>query len=184
MKKIILLAILMGTMLPIHVAGAQSLEDILKEKGIITKEEYEKVTQKSPVSYILGEGFTFVAPGERFKLNMATRLQFRYTYTDKDLVNGDVSDIENWQVRRLKFSLAGYIFTKDIPYRMEVNFAESTSPTNRIMQTIRFGYRFLDEIQIQAGQYRVPFLRQWETNDEFMEFVEAFECCGYLQNGL
>jgi phosphate-selective porin OprO/OprP len=162
----------MGMMLLAQSAGAKSLEDILKEKGVITEEEYKAAMEKKSVQYKVGEGFTLLSPDEKFKLSIRTRTQFRYTYVGKDQVNGNVSDTENWQMRRVQLILDGYILSKDLTYKLQVNFAESTSPTNRILEDAYLSYRFLDEIQIQGGQYKVPFIRQWVTSSLAQQFVE------------
>jgi phosphate-selective porin OprO/OprP len=172
MKKIIFLAVLLGIMLLAQSAGAKSLEDILKEKEVITEEEYKAAMEKKSVQYVVGQGFTLLSSDERFKLSIGSRLQFRFTFVDKDQANGNVTDTENWQIPRLKFFLDGYMLSKDLTYRLEANFADSTSPTNKILQTVRMGYRFLDEIQIQGGQYKVPIIRQWMMSDGLMQFVE------------
>lgn len=50
-----------------QLAEAKTLEDILKEKGVITEEDYKAVTKSRPLDYKLGKGFTFTAPDEKFQ---------------------------------------------------------------------------------------------------------------------
>lgn len=51
-------------------ADAKSLEDILKEKGVITEADYKEVSKSAPISYKMGDGFTFRSSDEKFSLSM------------------------------------------------------------------------------------------------------------------
>jgi phosphate-selective porin OprO/OprP len=67
----------LATSLLANGAYAKTLEDVLKEKGVITEDDYKEVTKYQPVDYILGKGTTFTSPNEKFQLTLGGRMQFR-----------------------------------------------------------------------------------------------------------
>ncbi|MCM2358202.1 MAG: OprO/OprP family phosphate-selective porin [Geobacteraceae bacterium] len=147
---------------------ARTLEDVLKEKGVITEEDYKEVTRSRPVDYRLGKGFTFTSPNEKFQLSLGARLQPRYTFTDNDTGQ----DSSEFRVRRMKLFLSGYAFTKDVSYKLQVNFAESN--TASVLEDAWLNYRLLghNEAQIFFGQDKVPFARQELTSSGAQQFVD------------
>ena len=72
MKKGIMVAGLLAVALAAQSAGAKTLEEVLKEKGVITEADYNDIMKDKPktppVSYKLGQGFTFTSPDEKFQL--------------------------------------------------------------------------------------------------------------------
>ncbi len=158
-----------GLLAALTVAGnaeAKSLEDILKEKGVITEADYKEVNKAKPIKYKVGSGFTFLSDDEKFSLNLGSRIQARYTFTDNDEKN----DVSEWKVRRAKFWLKGHAYSKDLTYKVQVNFADSGS--SKMLEDAFFNYRLLNEAQILVGQDKVPFGRQELTSSGAQQFVD------------
>src|SRR6266511_4781 len=65
-------------------ASAKSLEDVLKEKGVISEADYKEVTKVKPFDYKLGKGVTFTSNDEKFQLSIGGQMQLRYTLVDAD----------------------------------------------------------------------------------------------------
>jgi len=107
-KKKIAVIVLLAIALTSQSAFARSLEDVLKEKGVITEEDYKEVTKSKPFDYKLGNGFTFTSNDEKFQLTLGGRMQFRYTFTDND---GNRQDVSQWDAKRVRFWLKGYAYT-------------------------------------------------------------------------
>ncbi|WP_298273557.1 porin [Geobacter sp.] len=151
-------------------AFAKTLEDVLKEKGVITEEDYKEVAKSAPVKYKVGGGFTFQTPDDKFKLAIGGRLQARYTFTDKDNANGSVSDTSEWRVRRMKMWMKGHAYTKDLTYKLQANFVDGGS--EKLLEDAFLNYRLMDEVQLLAGQDKVPFARQELTSSGAQQFVD------------
>ncbi|MRR59201.1 MAG: porin [Deltaproteobacteria bacterium] len=152
-------------------ADAKSLEDILKEKGVITEADYKEVGKSKPIDYKLGKGFTFTSADEKFQLSLGGRMQFRYTFTDFDTADFDTkSDSSTWDAKRIKLILGGYAYTKDLTYKVELDLRQSGS--FKMLQDAFLNYKFIDEVQLRAGQYKVPFARQELTSDGSLSFVD------------
>lgn len=161
----------LGLLLIMAQAGglsAKTLEDVLKEKGVITEEDYKEVTKYKPFNYQLGKGFTFTSQDEKFQLTLGGRVQFRYTYTDFDLNSSTRSDTSVWDAKRIRLIAQGYAFSKDLTYKLEFDprVLATGSPGNSkgLIETY-INYRLIDEVQLRAGQMKTPFARQEYTPD-------------------
>jgi phosphate-selective porin OprO and OprP len=169
MKGSILAVSVLSAMVAVQGANAKTLEDVLKEKGVITEADYKEVTKSKPFAYKLGKGFTFTSEDEKFQLSVGGRLQARYTFTDLD-DNSNSSDSSKWEVRRMKFWLTGHAYTKDLTYLLQTDFTQGSS--SKLLEHAYFNYRLLDEVQILAGQTKVPFGRQWLNSSGGQQFVD------------
>ncbi len=49
----------------------KTLEEVLKEKGVITEADFKEVTAAKPLAYQVGKGFTFTSPDGRFQVDLA-----------------------------------------------------------------------------------------------------------------
>lgn len=167
MKKSLLTAaaLLASVVLAGHGAQAKTLEDILKEKGVITEADYKEVTKSKPIDYKQGKGFTFTSADEKFQLSVGGLMQVRYTFQDND-VNNDVSQF-NLAKGRLIFS--GYAFSKDLTYMLQ--FGLEQSGNSRMLENAYLKYRFMDEFNVAGGQTKLVFSRQNMSSVGNLEFV-------------
>ena len=150
-------------------ASAKSLEDVLKEKGVITEADYKDITKVKPIDYKLGNGFTFTTQDEKFQLSLGGRMQFRYTFTDKD----SGQDSSQWDAKRIRLIMGGYAYTKDLTYKLEIDARQlASSPSNKGLVDAWMNYKIVDEAQIKVGQYKTPFARQELTSDGALQFVD------------
>ena len=141
----------------------------MKEKGVITEEDFKAVTKSKPLDYKLGKGFTFTAPGDKFQLSLGGRLQARYTFTDGD-DDTTTPEASKWEVRRMKFWMNGFAYTKDLTYLLQADFTQGSSA--KLLEHAYLNYRLIDEVQILAGQTKVPFGRQWLNSSGSQQFVD------------
>ncbi|MBT0663095.1 porin [Geobacter pelophilus] len=157
-------AVVLATVLAGQSAFAKTLEDVLKEKGVITEEDYKAVTKSRPLDYKLGKGFTFTSPDEKFQLSLGAYLQSRYTFTD----NETGQDTSEFRVRRMKLFTNGYAYTKDLTYKLQVEFTDSA----KLLEDAYLNYKLVDEAQIRFGQAKTPFARQEITSAAAQQFVD------------
>jgi phosphate-selective porin OprO/OprP len=164
-------------------AGAKTLEDVLKEKGVITEDDYKEVTKIKPLDYKLGEGFTFTSADQKFKLSLGSCMQIRYTYTDLDDANNvpvgaktsTVQDSSKFELKRIKLYFNGYAYTPDLTYKLQANFANLTGGSTKnggILEETYMNYRIIDEAQFRFGQDKVQFARQFITSSSAQQFVD------------
>lgn len=168
MRKLVLSIAVLGVLLQSQGALAKTLEDVLKEKGVITEEDYKEVTKVKPFDYQLGKGFTFASQDEKFQLSLAGRMQFRYTFTDFDIK----SDTSQWDAKRIRLIAQGYAYSKDLTYKLEFDPRAYASDTRKGLIETYLNYRLIDEVQIKVGQMKTPFARQELTSDGALQFVD------------
>jgi phosphate-selective porin OprO/OprP len=169
MKRGILLSGVILWALCQHEASAKTLEDVLKEKGVITEEDYKEVTKVKPFDYTLGKGFTFTTQDEKFQLTLGGRLQFRYTYMDFD---GSKQDTSQWNAQRIRMIAQGYAYTNDLTYKLEFDPRNFSPDARKGLIETYLNYRLIDEVQIKVGQMKTPFARQELTSDGQLQFVD------------
>ncbi|WP_298434613.1 porin [Geobacter sp.] len=180
-KKIAAVPAVLAALAVCGSAEAKTLEDILKEKGVITEADYKEVTKSKPFDYKLGNGFTLTSPDEKFQLTLGGRLQTRYTFTDLEENSATKPDTSKWEARRVKFWLKGHAYTKDLTYLYQVDFAQSGS--SKMLDYAYLNYRFIDEVQLLAGQAKVPFGRQWLNVSGYQQFVDRSTASDMFQPG-
>jgi phosphate-selective porin OprO and OprP len=166
----VLTALLLATLCTAQGAGAKTLEDVLKDKGVISEADYKEVTEDRPVKYTLGNGngFTFTSADENFQLRLGARLQARYSFFNSDQSN--LGNVSEWRIRRMKLWLGGCAYNKDLTYYVQTDFTQSTN--TKFIDYAYLNYRFMDEIQVLGGQTKIPFGRQWLTSSGAQEFVD------------
>ena len=171
MKRLVFAAGFLAVLLACPSGWAKTLEEVLKEKGVITEADFKEVkAAPRPSAYQLGKGFTFTSPDGRFQFSLGGRGQFQYMYVDKDDANGPAQDQSVWKIRRCKVYMGGYAFTRDLTYRVQAALAKSG--TAQMLDDAWINYRFVDEAQLQAGQFKIPFARQELTSDGALQFVD------------
>ena len=76
MKRLVFAVGVLAFLLMGQAGFAKTLEEILKEKGVITEADLKEVTTGKPVAYQPGKGFTFTSTDARFQLSLGGRGQF------------------------------------------------------------------------------------------------------------
>ncbi len=168
-KKSVLAVTALVAAFTVQSAGAKTLEDVLREKGVISEADYKEVTKVKPIDYKPGKGFSLTSADEKFKLTLGGRLQARYTLTDTDN-NAKTTPSNKFEVRRMKFWMNGHAYTKDLTYLLQVDFVNGGS--SKLLEHAYLNYRLIDEVQLLAGQTKVPFGRQWLNSSGSQQFVD------------
>lgn len=175
-RGIVALAGLLALTAAAQNAQAKSLEEVLKEKGVITEADYADILKSAPkskpVDYKLGKGFTFTSPDEKFQLSLNGNLQLLYTYQQNDGVGKEPKS--EWKLRRIKTGFSGYAYSKDLTYKVLLNWAELGGSTNstKVLEEAYLNYKIVDEAQIQVGEDKVQYGRQEITSSGAQQFVD------------
>lgn len=177
MKRLMVAAAVAGGVLYGQGAFAKTLEDVLKEKGVITEEDYQEVTKSQPVAYNLGDGFTFTSADKKNQGSIGGFMQLRYTLTDLDNADNKpgktVQDSSAFQLSRVKLYFNGYSLTPDLTYKLQLNITQgNVLSTGKEIEEAYVNYRLVDEAQLRFGQDKVPFARQFIVSSSAQEFVD------------
>jgi phosphate-selective porin OprO/OprP len=162
---------------------AKTLEDVLKEKGVITEEDYKEITRVKAQDYKLGKGFTFTTNDEKFQLTIGGRMQFRYTFQDFDN-DSTSSDYSQWNAQRIRLIAQGYALSKDFSYKMEIDprvLAESKDNKSRGgLLDCYVNYKVADELQFLVGQTKVKYGYSMIQSDGNLMFVDRVPWIGKM----
>ena len=159
-------------------AAAVSLEDVLKEKGIITEADYKEIVKSSPVKYKLGDGFKFSSPDGKYNGTIGGMLQSRYTYTGLDGANDGAKtgqDSSMFEIKRVKLWLMGDAYLKDITYKVQMhisNIKTGKISNGGLLEDTFINYRLLDELNFRFGQTKVRFGRQGLVSSPVVQLVD------------
>jgi len=183
MKLKIAAAAVLATAIIANGASAKTLEDVLKEKGVITEEDYKEVTKIKPMDYKLGKGFTFTSQDEKFQLSLGGRMQFRYTFYDYDSDNATKSDYNQFDAKRVRLWAQGYAYSKNLTYNLEFDPRAYASDNKKGLINAYMDYKIIDEAQFRVGQFKDTFGRQEVTSDGALEFVDRSPVADAFKQG-
>jgi len=180
MKKQLIVAGVIGLLCAGQSATAKTLEDVLKEKGVITEEDYKEIVKSSPFKYKLGEGVNFTSADGKFSNSVGGMFQVRYTYMDLDDSNNTATrkaqSSSKFELKRIKLLFNGHAYSPDLTYKLSLNFSNITGGTTTnggLMEEAWMNYRLYDELQFRIGQDKVQFARQWITPSTALQFVDV-----------
>jgi phosphate-selective porin OprO/OprP len=112
------------------------------------------------------------------EINLTQRIQVRYTYeqfedirTPPSTLPTSLEDKGSFRVRRMKTKFDGWIFSKNLTYELQANWA---APTNEL-EDANIDYDFTGgkrAFRLRAGQYKAAFGRQELTSSGSQQFVD------------
>jgi len=177
MKKFVAAVAVVGGILHSQGAFATTIEDVLKEKGVINEEDYLKVTKSQPVAYKLGDGFTFTSADGKYQGSIGGFMQLRYTFADVDAANDTsgktVQNSSAFAMNRVKLFFNGYSLTPDLTYKLQLNITKGNIlSTGQEIEEAYLNYRIIDEAQLRFGQDKVPFARQFIVSSANQQFID------------
>ncbi|MBI2470472.1 MAG: porin [Planctomycetes bacterium] len=99
------------------------------------------------------------SPDGKYTLNVGGRMQFRYTFKDKD-EDFKESDVQDINLRRARVYFGGNVYTKFIHYYVELD-------ADKFNINLRDFYIYvtpLEELNGKFGYFKVPFNRQFVSS--------------------
>ncbi|MGB0909295.1 MAG: porin [Nitrospirales bacterium] len=191
----ILLLIVWG-LSPLSAHAGDTLADVLREKGAISKEDYIRIQANEEKKAAEGEteqtsqdivkigwgkkGFTLSTADGLFKTAIQWRFQGRFTYPDRgdeDSV-GDFSDNDEstFELRRVRMKVGGHGYKPWIKYYFEVDWQPTRSSGTSGSHTRLLDWRIMIEkyqwFQIRLGQWKINYNRERVDSSGKQQFVE------------
>jgi phosphate-selective porin OprO/OprP len=128
----------------------------------------EPATKAAPLVAGIDKLKPFLAsPDGDFRVELGGRVQLDYDAVDDDaraLTGSELAD--RFLVRRARLDLSGRAF-RWIDFKVEADFTEGVS-----LKDAYLDFRFLPELRLRGGQFKVPFSREELTSSRFIDFVE------------
>lgn len=179
MRKLALIASLL--LLAPGVAQAKSLEDLLVEKGVITKGEAQAHSDGSKFYWDDGTRIEFAETGFSVKIN--TQLQTRYEFVDGDSDFG-LGNTSSFEVNRAKLVVSGHVVNRQFSYMLEASFQGQADTLSREELSIGGVSRApelhdayitwapCDNGHLKLGQFKPKAARSWNTHSAKMQFPD------------
>ena len=186
----------LGFMLQGNALAGDTLADVLKEKGMITKEDWiriqaaeekkaeeakNKLDEEFPVIAGWGrKGFTLETRDGLWKTAIQFRFQGRYSYsrrTDADSFSDFNADNEStFELRRVRMKIGGHAYQPWIKHYIEVNWQSTSNSGSSSGSTSLLTWRFtLDKYkwaQLRLGQWKVNYNRERVDSSGKQQFIE------------
>ncbi len=172
------------------------LTDVLREKEIITKEDWvrieaarekrdqelhDRMDQEFPIAIGYGrKGFELKAKDGKFATQLQWRFQGRWTYPDRgdEDTFGDFNDNpeSTFELRRVRMKIGGHGYQPWIKYYFEVDLQPTRSAGTSGSDTRLIDWRIMLErfkfLSLQLGQWKVDYNRERRDSSGNQQFVE------------
>jgi len=134
--------------------GDSALYETLKKKGILTDEDIKEIEVKKKEA------------AKIHSLNVGTRLQLRYEYSDGDKESQRTNDIN---IRRMRVELTGNMW-RDVAYKFEISMDRVQ---DLHMKDASVTFKHLGPFaNIRVGQFKTPFSRQRITSSSKLSVID------------
>ncbi len=180
MRKFTILAALL--LLAPAVSQAKTLEELLVEKGVITKSEARASAGSGAAKVYWNEG-TRLEFDNGFTTKVATLLRPRYTFTDND---DGISNNSSFSVENARLLIAGTAVNNEFSYKLLTDFvgaggdgeAKSTSLLDAWIQ-----WQACDSASVRLGQFKTQGGRQFNTDEAMLQFADRTDVAEYFALG-
>lgn len=145
---------------------------------------YERPTPKPyapPFNVSWKDGVTTIE-SKNATLNLNNRMQIRFTSEDLDPASSSQPERDSFRVRRMETKMSGWVYTKDLTYELELNWADTANVVNdaNFQWDLTHGKK---NLMVKAGQFKVPFGRQELSSSTVQEFVDRSIVAGEFERG-
>lgn len=163
---------------------AKSLEDLLVEKGVITKGEAREATGNAPAKVYYNGGTRFDFADAGFSSQINTLIQTRYTFTDADEDAGDMNT-SSFDVNHAQLKIKGNALHEEFSYGFMADFvgASSSGTKTPALKDAYVAWNGCDWFTLKMGQFKTGISRQWNTGDENQQFADRSIVSDYFSFG-
>ena len=120
-----------------------------------------------------GKHFFIASEDGAFLLNTSFKLQLRYIYNSAthDNVITEIDDDEfGFDFRRTEIAFSGHVFDPRLTYKVKLEASRSSGTVSA--DDIYIGYKLSDDWRLRFGQFKVPFLREYQVSSGRQQAVE------------
>lgn len=177
----------MAVFLP-TITEAATLEELLVEKGVISKGEAATAQASEAPKIYWKKGTKIDFPDNGFTFGISTLLQSRYTFTDNDEDSGK-GNSSSFVVKRARIIAAGTALNEEFSYKLEGDLVGGKSSDGAVAN-LKDGYvewKAFDWAAIRLGQFKTNLGRQHLSSDSTLQFADRSMVSDYFtldrQNG-
>jgi len=170
--KSLVLGATLATSLAIPALGhAKSLEDLLVEKGVITRAEASSNTAAAGAKILYKGGTRFEFPDSGFTSQFNTQIQSRYVYTDNDKKD----DTSSFEMRRVRLIVSGTALHNEFNYFLQADFVGTKNEDGARVPDVRDAYiqwNPSESVGLRMGQFKVFVSRQESNSSSKLQFAD------------
>jgi hypothetical protein len=155
MRKLSVIAAML--LLAPGISQAKSLEELLVEKGVITKGEAMGSANGGAAKMYWNNGTRLEFPDTGFTTSIATEIRTRYTYTDPE--SGDESS--NFSQEDAELIISGTALHNEFAYKVSYQFASGSGALNDAY----LQWNACDWGSVRMGQWKTFISRQWNVSE-------------------
>lgn len=178
MRKLIALA---GLTLILPLATqAKTLEDILVEKGIVTRNELalaKEDTAEEPVKIYWNEGSRVEFPDDGFTARVYTKFRTRYEFIDNPK---GVENEDNFENTDLTLGIDGTALYNEFYYKFEADFERDGDD---LVKSAYVQWQPCDNMYARLGQWRTEISRQYNTGTSQRQFLDHTVASKIIEKG-
>lgn len=170
------LSIVAGLLLLAPAASqAKTLDDLLVEKGVITKAEAMSASGAAASKTWWNQGTRWDFPSEGFTSQLNTTIQSRYTFTDNDEEAGSQNS-SSFDMHLVTLAVSGTAMHEEFSYKIDAAFDTSDgstgASTGTTLRDAWLQWNACDWAHIRMGQFKTQIDRQFNTNDHTQQFAD------------
>jgi len=164
---------------------AKTLEDLLIEKGVITKAEAAHADASSGAKVYWNDGTRLEFPDQGFTTKINTLIQNRYTFTDADESSG-AKNTSSFDIKKARIIISGTAMHNEFNYQLETDFV-GASGTGGVRQpnvlNVFIAWKPCDPTELKMGQFKTYVSRQFNTSDQYLQFADRSQVSDYFSLG-
>jgi phosphate-selective porin OprO/OprP len=167
-------------------AHAKTLEELLVEKGVITKGEAAAVAGSAPSKVYWNQGTRVDVPDKGFTAKVTTMIQTRYSFTDADEDAGQ-NNTSSFDVHRARLIVSGTALNREFAYMLSSDFIGADDTESGSAPALRDAYiqwQPFEETQgLRMGQFKTAISRQFNMDQQALQFADRSEVSEYFTLG-
>jgi len=171
MRKLIVLSALL--LVAPAISQAKTLEDLLAEKGVITKAEAGSAGSASTKVY-WNDGTRIEFPDNGFNTQINTDISTGYTFTD----NKHASNVSSFDVQRARLIVQGNALNSEFSYVLRAEMAGSPE-----LLDANITWHACDWAGVTMGQGKTGVSRQFNTDEHNLQFADESSTSKYFNLG-
>ncbi len=134
---------------------AEEVKALVRE--VLADADTRASMQEGGINAGYNRGFFLASTDGKFRLNVGGQVQFRYIANLRNDSPGD--DFESgFQLRRTKLRFSGHVADPKIGYTIVTAYDRNTG--NGAMEEVKLTYQLTDQLTLEAGRYKTPFMRE------------------------
>ncbi len=155
-------------------ARAESLEDLLVKKGVISRDELRGAPAGENAKVYWNNGTRLEFPDTGFMAQINTLLQPRYEFNNNDETAGQVNQ-SSFRSNATRIIMHGNALNQEFNYRLETDFIAAKGADGAVAPTLLDGYLQWNPcpfFTLRMGQFKSGVVRQFITGNAYQQIPD------------